>query len=75
MTEDSDSDGSPADPIIICIYNAHLMDATSWKLFGDLVNEEAHVAFYLIIKIDYRDRVLIVPEAKDAFDKAWLSMA
>ena len=47
------------------------MDSASWKLFGDLINEDSHVAFYLIIKYDYRDRLLIVPEAKDAFDEAW----
>ena len=73
-TSESDSDCSPDDPIIVCIDNAHLMDATSWMLLGVLVNEEAHCAFYLIIKYDYRDRLLIVPEAKDAFDKAWKNM-
>ena len=71
LDTDSNSSDRPSDPIIICIDNAHLMDSTSWRLFGEIAAEELHVAFYLIIKYDYRDRLLIVPEAKDAFDEAW----
>ena len=69
--EDSDGGANCDDPIIVCIDNAHLMDATSWKLLGELSQEDLKVAFYLIIKYDYRDRLLIVPEAKKAFDEAW----
>lgn len=56
---------------MICIDNAHLMDAMSWRLLGEITNEQSHVAFFLIMKYDYRDRLLIVHEAKEAFDAAW----
>lgn len=68
-----EDDGGPNcdDPIMICIDNAHLMDATSWKLLGELSQEDLKIAIFLVIKYDYRDRLLIVPEAKKAFDDAW----
>ena len=47
------------------------MDATSWQLLGDLAQEDYRVAFFLITKVDYRDRLLINPEAKMAFAAAW----
>lgn len=72
MDSSDESDGSNlTDPIIIVIDNAHLMDATSWKLFGDLSFDEYKVAFFLVVKYDYRDRLLIRPATKEAFDEAW----
>ena len=56
---------------MICIDNAHLMDPTSWKLLGELMVEESKVAFFLIIKYDYKDRLMIPAAAKEAFDEAW----
>lgn len=56
---------------MVCIDNAHLMDATSWQLLGELTYVQSHVAFFLIVKYDYRDRLLILPEAKAQFDAAW----
>lgn len=56
---------------MFCIDNAHLMDPTSWKLLAELTNEHSRVAFFLIIKYDYKDRLMISSSAKEAFDEAW----
>ena len=59
------------DPIMVVIDNAHLMDATSWKLLSEIGQEEFRVSFFLIIKSDYRDRLVIEGDSKKAFDDAW----
>ena len=59
------------DPNIICIDNAIHMDPTSWILLDSLLRCSKHVSIFLLLKTDYKDRIMIPEQSVNAFEQAW----
>ena len=73
-SEEEKKDSNCRLPIIVCFDDAHRMCATSWTLLDSITYECEHIAFVLIVKSDERDRLMVVPESVQEFERAWDSM-
>ena len=56
-------------PVVICIDNAHDMCPTSWEFLKFIMNGHDHlnIAIILLVKTDYRDRMIIHNNSLAAF--------